>query len=60
MNNISTDSIASENTTVTDSQTTLLPRSPWNSQLAYLRIIFRAKKALDRIEKEAGVLIIQS
>ncbi|MCC5666366.1 hypothetical protein LC653_21205 [Nostoc sp. CHAB 5784] len=56
MNNISTD-IPSENTTVHDSQVTLLPRSPWNSQLAYLRVIFRAKKALDRIEKEAGLLI---
>ncbi|MCC5629011.1 hypothetical protein LC613_13365 [Nostoc sphaeroides CHAB 2801] len=58
MNNISTD-IPSENTTVPDSQTTLLPRSPWNSQLAYLRVLFRAKKALDRIEKEAGVLRIE-
>ncbi|AVH63809.1 MULTISPECIES: hypothetical protein [unclassified Nostoc] len=55
MNNISTDSLASENITVPESQVTLLPRSAWNSQLAYLRIIFRAKKALDRIEKEAGV-----
>jgi hypothetical protein len=35
---------------------TLLPRSAWNSQLAYLRAVFRAKKALDRIEKEAAVL----
>lgn len=52
---MSNDSLASENTTVPDSQATLLPRSPWNSQLAYLRIIFRAKKALDRIEKEAGI-----
>ncbi|MEH1959342.1 MAG: hypothetical protein V7L05_05520 [Nostoc sp.] len=60
MNNISTDSIASENTTIPDSQTILLPRSAWNSQLAYLRIIFRAKKALDRIEKEAGVLRIET
>ncbi|WP_230968017.1 hypothetical protein [Nostoc sp. WHI] len=34
---------------------TLLPRSAWNSQLDYLRLIFRAKKALDRIEKEAGI-----
>ncbi|QFS44492.1 hypothetical protein [Nostoc sphaeroides] len=58
MNNISTD-IPSEKTTVSDSQTTLLPRSPWNSQLAYLRVLFRAKKALDRIEKEAGVLRIE-
>jgi len=56
MNNISTDSIPSENTTIPDSQATLLPRSGWNSQLAYLRILFRAKKALDRIEKEASVL----
>lgn len=55
MNNISTDSLASENPTVPDSQVPLLPRSPWNSQLAYLRILFRAKKALDRIEKEAGI-----
>ena len=55
MNNISPN-IPSENTTVPDSQATLLPRSPWNSQLAYLRVLFRAKKALDRIEKEAGVL----
>ena len=59
MNNISTD-IPSENTTVTDSQATVLPRSPWNSQLAYLRVLFRAKKALDRIEKEAGVLRIEN
>ncbi|MHC5822642.1 MAG: hypothetical protein ACYT04_44095 [Nostoc sp.] len=58
MNNISTDALSEENTTFTDSQATLLPRSPWNSQLAYLRIVFRAKKALDRIEKEAGVLKI--
>ncbi|MEH1966953.1 MAG: hypothetical protein V7K91_10735 [Nostoc sp.] len=31
----------------------LLPRSAWSSQVAYLRVLFRAKKALDRIEKEA-------
>jgi hypothetical protein len=30
-----------------------LPRSAWNSQLAYLRVILKAKLALDRIEKEA-------
>ncbi|MBN3949501.1 MAG: hypothetical protein HWQ38_24775 [Nostoc sp. NMS7] len=56
MNNISTDSISEQNTTFTDSQEPLLPRSAWNSQLPYLRIVFRAKKALDRIEKEAGIL----
>ncbi|MEH2410021.1 hypothetical protein [Nostoc sp.] len=60
MNNISTDSIPSENTTIPDSQATLLARSGWNSQLAYLRVIFRAKKALDRIEKEAGILRIEN
>ena len=59
MNNISTD-IPSENTTVPDSQATLLPRSPWNSKLAYLKILFRVKKALDRIEKEAGILILET
>ncbi|MBD2198637.1 MULTISPECIES: hypothetical protein [Calothrix] len=37
-----------------DSQEPLLPRLAWNSQIAYLRVIFKAKKALDRIEKEAG------
>ncbi|MCC5647551.1 hypothetical protein LC607_32515 [Nostoc sp. CHAB 5824] len=59
MNNNSTD-IPSENPTIPDSQATLLPRLAWNSQLAYLRILFRAKKALDRIEKEAGVLRIEN
>jgi hypothetical protein len=39
-----------------DSLPRLLPRTAWNSQVAYLRVLFRAKKALDRIEKEAGVL----
>ncbi|QLE55853.1 hypothetical protein [Nostoc sp. TCL26-01] len=32
---------------------TLLPRAAWDSQLAYLRVLFRAKKALDRIEQAA-------
>ena len=27
----------------------LLPRSAWNSQVAFLRAMFRAKKALDKI-----------
>jgi hypothetical protein len=34
----------------------LLPRSAWNNQLAFLRVVFRAKQALDRVEKEADVL----
>jgi hypothetical protein len=36
----------------------VLPRLAWDSQLTYLRVIFRAKKALDRIEKEAGIVRI--
>ncbi|WP_414575062.1 hypothetical protein [Anabaena sp. CCY 9402-a] len=32
----------------------ILPRSAWNSQLAYLKVMFKAKKALDRIEQETG------
>ncbi|MCF2152102.1 hypothetical protein IQ276_038065 [Desmonostoc muscorum LEGE 12446] len=39
-----------------ESQEPLLPRSAWNSQLAYLRTLFRAKKVLDLIEQEAGVV----
>ncbi|NEO70184.1 hypothetical protein [Moorena sp. SIO3H5] len=39
-----------------DSPLPLLPRSAWSSQVGLLRAIFRAKKALDRIEQEAGLL----
>lgn len=58
MNNISTNFIPEANMAVADSKTQvdskspLLPRSAWNSQLAYLKVVFKAKKALDRIEKE--------
>ncbi|HEY9767031.1 MAG TPA: hypothetical protein V6C71_00815 [Coleofasciculaceae cyanobacterium] len=31
----------------------LLPRSAWNNQLAYFKIILRAKLNLDRAEREA-------
>lgn len=60
MNNISTDFIPEENTTVANetqvgSRSPLLPRSAWNSQLAYFKAVFKAKKALDRIEKEANL-----
>ncbi|MDF5725631.1 MAG: hypothetical protein PUP91_35330 [Rhizonema sp. PD37] len=62
MNEISTDfnnqensAIAAENSEI-DNPVRLLPRSAWNSHLAYLRIMFRAKKALERIEKEAGIV----
>ncbi len=55
----STDSLVSsvdDSQAKEDSLPRLLPRATWNSQVAYLRVLFRAKKALDRIEKEAGVL----
>jgi hypothetical protein len=29
----------------------LLPRSGWNNQVAYLRVLFRTKKRLDEIEE---------
>jgi hypothetical protein len=29
---------------------TLLPRSAWSSQTAFLRAVFKAKKALDQLE----------
>ncbi|MEH1824342.1 MAG: hypothetical protein V7L22_03070 [Nostoc sp.] len=65
MNNISTDyvpladsskSSAGKSPADLNSQATLLPRSAWNSQVAYLRAIFKAKKALDLIEKNAGIV----
>lgn len=34
----------------------ILPRSAWVSNVAYLRALFKAKKALDRIEEEEGIL----
>ncbi len=34
----------------------LLPRSAWNSQLNYLKAVFRAKKALDLVKKETSVI----
>lgn len=52
LNNSSTEILSEK-----DSKETLLPRSGWHSQLSYLRAMFRAKKALDRIEKEAGINI---
>ncbi len=52
----------SNESSLDDSQTQVgtlppvLPRSAWNSQIAFLRVAFRAKQALDRVEKEADVL----
>ncbi len=31
----------------------LLPRSPWQSQTCYLRLVFKAKKALDLAEQKS-------
>ena len=42
----------SENTELTQP---ILPRSAWSSNLTYLRVLFKVKKALDRIEQEAGI-----
>jgi hypothetical protein len=33
----------------------LLPRQAWQSQIAYLKAILKAKQALDRIEKKAVI-----
>lgn len=52
---VSLESSFDNSQTQVDSLSPLLPRSAWNSQVASLRVLFRAKKALDRIEKEAGV-----
>jgi hypothetical protein len=51
----SLESSIGDSQTQVDSLPPLLPRSAWNSQVAFLRVLFRTKKALDRIEKEAGV-----
>lgn len=55
-NTLVSDNTTDDSQTQVDSLPTLLPRSAWNSQVAYLRVLFRAKKALDRIEQEADVL----
>ncbi|MDJ0744336.1 MAG: hypothetical protein QNJ32_13365 [Xenococcaceae cyanobacterium MO_167.B27] len=38
------------NIDVEDSPSRLLPRSAWNSKVAFFRAIFKAKKTLDKIE----------
>lgn len=47
----SLESSLDESPTQVNSLPPLLPRSAWNSQVAFLRVLFVAKKALDRIEK---------
>jgi hypothetical protein len=36
-------------------QKSTLPRSSWQSQVTYLRLMFKAKKALDRIEQKSQI-----
>lgn len=31
-------------------KSSIFPRSAWNSQVAHLRVLFRVKRALDKIE----------
>jgi hypothetical protein len=47
---ISVSNISDRSKVLEESMPPLLPRSAWNSQVAFLRVLFRAKKALDRIE----------
>jgi hypothetical protein len=37
-----------------NSQIPILPRSPWSSELAFLKAMLKAKQALDRREKALG------
>jgi hypothetical protein len=62
MNNISQENTGDLSSSKNDYQVELnslpplLPRSAWNSQMAFLKVVFRAKKALDKIEKETSTL----
>nr|AVH79614.1 hypothetical protein [Nostoc sp. PCC 9205] len=47
-------SINSQDSETSSQVEPILPRSAWNSQIAYLKVLFRAKKALERIEQEAA------
>jgi hypothetical protein len=55
----STSDVCNHSEVLEDSMLPLLPRSAWNSQVALLRVLFRTKKALDRIETEAGVMKVE-
>lgn len=62
MKNISADSTLSKDTAIADQKiqvefpAPLLPRSAWNSHFIYLKVVFAAKKALDKVEQEANTL----
>ncbi|MGK7923572.1 MAG: hypothetical protein AB4080_26600 [Trichodesmium sp.] len=50
--NISTNqNLDNQDVTEKNASEPLLPRSAWNSQVAFLRAMFRAKKALDKLDK---------
>lgn len=59
MDNISINSNLENQTVIASqkqiSEAPLLPRSAWNSQISYLKVLFRAKQALDKIEKESPI-----
>ena len=46
--NLSTSSIENESA----EQTHVLPRPAWNDQVAYFRVLFKIKKALDLAEQK--------
>ncbi|NEQ77476.1 MAG: hypothetical protein F6K23_33395 [Okeania sp. SIO2C9] len=43
-----------QDVSILDTSEPLLPRSAWNTQVAFLRAMFRAKKALDKIDRESN------
>jgi hypothetical protein len=45
--------VLDSSTSTFNRHSSLLPRSAWTSQMAYLRILFRVKKRLDQIESIA-------
>jgi hypothetical protein len=52
MNNISQEAnVISSSLIELDSLKPLLPRSAWNSNVAFLKTLFKAKKALDKLEQ---------
>ncbi|MGL5835169.1 MAG: hypothetical protein ACRC1Z_18350 [Waterburya sp.] len=56
MNNISQENTGSLSSSLDDPKIEsntlppLLPRSAWNSQVTFLKVMFKAKKALDKLE----------
>jgi hypothetical protein len=40
-----------------DESNIILPRSAWNNQVSYFKVLFKVKKALDNLEKYSRVNI---